>query len=122
MNLNDLFHKINESAAELDFVTARTYIEENIEILENNRQHLKNNARDLFDFIKSQLNGGINPLGRKELSIINTVNTYATKFDVRGMKFLIKENASLFIRTDIIPYLNADAKILLSGMGAINQT
>lgn len=121
MNLNDLFQKINESAAELDFVTARTYIEENIEILEKNRQYLKNNARDLFDFIKSQLNGGINPLGRKELATINTINTYAAKFDLRGMKYLLKENAPLFIRTDIIPYLNADAKILLNGMGAINQ-
>ena len=122
MNLDELIHKINESAAQLDFVTTRTYIEENIEILEKHRQHLKNNARDLFDFLKSQPNGGGNPLSRKELSIINAINSYATKFDVRGIKFLIKENAPLLIRTDIIPYLNADAKILLSGMGAIKQS
>lgn len=116
MDLREVINKINTCADEMDFATARVYIEENIESLEPNKQMLKRNARDLFDFIKTQQNGEIQALTRKDMAIINAINSYASKFDVRGMKFLIKENTPLILRHDVTPYFNSDAKTIMAGM------
>lgn len=103
---------------DLDLVSARRFIEENLEILSKDRYLLKSNARALLDFLTSKTD---NPLKREELNVINSVNIYATKFDVRGLKMLIKSNAELLMREDIKHYLNADAKIILEGMNAIHS-
>lgn len=64
---------------------------------------------------------GNKPLTRKDMAIINSINSFANKFDLRGLKLMVKENASLLIRKEIPLYLSADAKILLDGMGAISK-
>lgn len=121
MKLEDLLKKINKCVEDLDYVSARKYIEENISIFEENKQLLKGNAREILKFLVEQLNSGVEPLSRKELTIINAINAYAYKFDLRGIKVMLKDNAKLFLREDIIVYLNSDAKIILTGMKVINN-
>lgn len=119
MNLEDIIAEINKSVEGLDFISARKYIEENLEVLQEKKFHLKNNARDLLDFLSERSEKGFKPMDRRELSTINAINTYASKFDVRGLKMLIKDNAQLLLRDDVMSYLNSDARIVLEGMGAI---
>ncbi|MFE4525886.1 hypothetical protein ACFRCQ_28105 [Cytobacillus firmus] len=121
MKLNELIKQINKSVEDYDYSSARKYIEENIEILETKKQLLKSNAREILKFLVEQSKMGVEPLSRKELNIINAINAYAYKFDLRGIKVLVKENAKLFIREEIIAYLNNDAKTILTGMGVIKN-
>ncbi|MEH7236742.1 hypothetical protein [Bacillus sp. JJ1562] len=121
MDIEQIIREINNNVDALDLVTARKYIEENIELLNSKRHFLNRNARDLLKLLTDMHNSDCKPLQRNELAIINTINTYATKFDLRGLKLLIKENSQLLLREDIIPYFNKDAKIVLEGMGAITK-
>lgn len=121
MKLAELIDNINNSVEDLDFVTARKYIEGNLSILQDNKQLLKSNAREIHKFLTEQLNSGVKPLSRKDLSIINAINTYAYKFDLMGIKVILKENAQIFMRDDVIAYLNSDAKAILTGMKAIRK-
>ncbi|MFB6469027.1 hypothetical protein ACE38V_19935 [Cytobacillus sp. Hz8] len=121
MKSAELIDNINKSVEDLDFVTARKYIEGNLSILQENLQLLKSNAREIYNFLNEQEQLGVKLLSRKDLSIINAVNAYAYKFDLRGIKLMLKENAKLFLRDDVIAYLNSDAKTILTGMGAINS-
>ena len=119
MEIQELLAKINQSIENLDLISARRYIEKNMELLRQNRHHLSPNARDLFDFLQSESNSSTNEYNRRELHMINTINTYATRFDVRGLRLSVKNNADLLMKKDILYYLNADAKILLEGMKVI---
>jgi hypothetical protein len=119
MHVLDLIAKINTSVEELDFAAARLYMEENIEILNENRNYLKTNARDLLEFLTKRMEAGQKPLSRQDMSVINAVNSYASKFDLRGLKVIIRDHSLLFLRNDIAAYLNMDARIILEGMGAI---
>ncbi|MFT4416424.1 hypothetical protein ACLM5H_21410 [Fredinandcohnia humi] len=119
MHIRDLIDEVNRSVEELDLVAARKYIEENLEILNEQKTHLKRNARELLKVLTEMQKSGYKPLSRQELSIIQTINSYASKFDLRGLKILVKDNAQLLLREDVLAYLNADAKIILEGMGAI---
>ena len=121
MNLQELADKINRCVEELDLVSARKYMEENTELLKQNKNLLKRNARDLFDFLINSLESGAVPLTREELSATNAINLYATRFDLRGLKTSVKNYSGLLLREDVLPYLNSDAKILLEGMGAIQK-
>jgi hypothetical protein len=121
MHIMDLVFKINSSVEELDFATARFYMEENIEILNDNKNYLKSNARELLEFLMNRQEAGQESLTRREMSVIQATNGYAAKFDVRGLKLVIKEHSLLFLRDDIEAYLNADARIILEGMGAIRK-
>lgn len=121
MDINEIISKINKSVDALDFSTARKYIEENIELVSKNRVHLKNNAREILKFITDKIDSGEKQLTKTEITTINSINVYATRFDLRGLKLVIKGNEQLLLKGEIINYLNADAKILLEGMGAINR-
>ncbi|MGX9134059.1 hypothetical protein ACWV26_06715 [Rummeliibacillus sp. JY-2-4R] len=121
MKLDELIKQINKSVEDFDYGLARKYIEENIEVLEGNKRYLKSNAREILKFLIEQSKLGLEPLSRKELLIINAVNSYAYKFNLRGIKVMVRENAKLFIREDIIPYLNNDAKTFLKGMGVMKN-
>jgi archaellum biogenesis ATPase FlaH len=119
--LEDLTAKINNCMEDLEYATARIFIEENIQLLTENKNMLNNNARELLKFILEMQKEGNKPLTRKDMAIINSINSFANKFDLRGLKLMVKENASLLIRKEIPLYLSADAKILLDGMGAISK-
>lgn len=116
MNFQELITLINKSVEELDFVTARKYIEQNLDLLKEKKPHLKSNARDLLNFLENQQ---FEPIKRSELAIINSINLYSTKFDIRGLKFTIRENNQLMLRNDLLLYLNTDAKALLESMKVI---
>jgi hypothetical protein len=119
LSLDALTAKINRYVEDMELSTARVFIEENLEILSEHKNKLNKNAWELLDFIlQMQANEG-QPLTRKDMAIINTINTYANKFDVRGIKMMVKDNPNLLLRKDTPAYLNADAKIILEGMGAI---
>ncbi|WP_203246035.1 hypothetical protein [Sporosarcina beigongshangi] len=119
MEIQELLVKINQSIEKLDLISARTYIEKNMELLRKNKHHLSRNARELLDFLQSESNSTTNNYNRRELHMINTINTYATRFDVRGLRLSVKNNPDLLMKKDIRLYLNADAKILLEGMKVI---
>lgn len=122
MDLKELLVKINKSIEELDLVSARKYIEENMDILNENKSLLKGNARELLEFLTNRRESGHEPLTRTELATINAINSFATRFDVRSLKLTIKGKAQLLLKQDFIDHLNSDARIVLEGMGAINKT
>ncbi|MFD1739242.1 hypothetical protein ACFSCX_22435 [Bacillus salitolerans] len=121
MRLHDLVEKINKSMAELDLITARVYIQENLQVLTENRSLLNSNARELLSFLSSVKDTPSQPLNRVQLATIQSVNAFASKFDVRGIKVTLKDHTDLFLRKDIHTYLNADARALLASMGAISK-
>ncbi|WP_088070910.1 hypothetical protein [Gottfriedia luciferensis] len=121
MILQELISNINKSVDNLELSIARKYIEENIEILKENKTLLNSNSRELLVFISNRQKDGYEQLTRNELMIIHAINTNATKFDLRELKKLVKENAMLLVKKDVFDFLNADAKVILEGMKAINQ-
>ncbi|MGX9133209.1 hypothetical protein ACWV26_02365 [Rummeliibacillus sp. JY-2-4R] len=121
MDSKELILIINKAVDELDFVSARRLMEENLGFVEQFKVHLKSNAREILNFINEKLEQGEKPLTRSEIGTINAINIYASKFDVRGIKLTIKGKEQLFLREEIISYLNADARIMLEGMGTIKK-
>ncbi|MEL3961228.1 hypothetical protein MKZ01_08100 [Lysinibacillus endophyticus] len=121
MDVRDIITKINESVEQLDFTTARKYIEENLELVEQKRSLLKTNAREILKFIIEKMNSGEKPLSKSELNDIRVINTYATRLDIRGLKLNLKGKEQLLLKSETLNYLNADAKIILEGMRAINK-
>ena len=120
MDISDLMKKINQSIDNMDLVTARSFIENNLELISENRHLLKSNARSLFEMLLNNTESVINKLNRNEMNVIYSINKYASNFDVRGLKLSIKNNSALLVRKDIKHYLNEDAKTLLTGMKVIN--
>ena len=121
MDFRDLLKQLNKSIDNLDLVSARKYIEENIDILTKNRQLLQGNSRAMFDLIKQKKDLGIKPLSRHEMAVIYSINNYATKFDLTGLKLVVNNNPELFVNEEIIQYLNVDAKTLLQGMKVLHK-
>lgn len=119
LDIKDIISKINHSVDALEFTSARRYIEENIELVNQNRIHLKSNAREILKFLNNQYESGEKPLTKAEISLLNTLNIYATRFDIRSMKRNIKGNEALLLKKESINYLNSDARIFLESMGAI---
>ncbi len=119
MDIQELLIKINKSMEDLDLVTARKYIEENIALLNEHKHLLRGNARELLDFLINNTDKGFIHLNRKEMNVVYAINTYASNFDLRGLKLSIKNNADLLMREEVKHYLNEDAKTLLEGMSAI---
>ncbi|MCJ8007016.1 hypothetical protein ACFFF5_00135 [Lederbergia wuyishanensis] len=116
MELRELFEKINQSIDELDLVYARRLIEENIEIVKDKKHFLSRNARELVDVL---MEANLSSLNRKEMLVVQTINAYASSFDLRGLKLTLKNHTELLFKNDIFHYLNSDAKIVLEGMGVI---
>jgi hypothetical protein len=121
VELRELITQINKSVEELDYANARKYIENNITILNKNKNVLKGNARELLEFLTDRLNSDYEPLTRQEMTTISAINSYASKFELRQIKMIIKEKAPLFSRKDVVEYLNKDAKVILEGMGVISN-
>lgn len=119
--LEELTAKINKYVEDLEFATARVFIEENIDTLSDHKNRLNKNARDLLTFLLELQKDGQQPITRKDLAVLNAINTYANKFDLRGLKVLVRDNTNLLLRKDVPAYLNSDARIILEGMGAISK-
>lgn len=119
MNNKELIERINSSANEHDFVKVRKYIENNLKVVETNRNHLNQNARDLFRFITDNIKSGRIQPSRSDIATVHRINSYASSFHIGGIKLVLKRNTKLFLNKEIIPYLNEDAKIILGDMGVI---
>jgi hypothetical protein len=119
VEINDLITKINKSVEELDLVTTRIYMEENIELLSEYRSLLKGNARELLTFLANRNESGYEPLTRKEMATVTAINSFANKFNLRSIREIIKNKEQLLLRKEFVEYLNSDAKIILKGMNAI---
>lgn len=121
MDISELMKKINGNMDKMDLVSARRLIENNIELISQNRHLLKSNSRSLFEILNNNTKSVINTLNRKEMNVIYSINAYASNFDIRGLKLSIKNNPELLVRKDISHYLNADAITLLIGMNVISK-
>lgn len=121
MKFKDLITSINDTVDVLNFSAARKYIEDNLELVNEHRHLLNRNAREIYNFVLKNMNSEEEPLTRDEIRAITVVNTYATKFDIRGLKLTLKGKEQLFLKEQVLNYLNSDAKILLEGLGVINK-
>lgn len=121
MQLDELIHKINSSADELNFGSTRRYIELNYELLKDHKHLLNSNARDILTLVLERTETGNPPLTRPEMATINSINMYAKNFNVQGIKLVVKSNPKLFLRSDIADYFTNDAKLILKGMGVIGE-
>ena len=121
MKPEELINQINQFVDQLDFVTARKLIEDNLEILNKYRVSLKSNARELLKIILERSESGNEPISRPEMATLLAINSYASKFDVRSLKIIVKDKAALLLRKDVVEYLNHDAKVILEGMGVIHK-
>lgn len=119
MEINELMKKINESMEKLDLISTRRLIENNLDLISDNRHLLRRNSRSLFEILKSNTDSAINTLSRKEMNVIYSINAHASNFDIRALKLSIKNNPELLVRKDIKHYLNEDAKTLLTGIKVI---
>lgn len=119
MKIHELIEEINKYVEQLDFVTARKLIEENLEILKKHKLSLKSNARELLKILVDRQESGHTPISRQDMASIIAMNKYASNFDLRSLKLVIKDKAKLLLREDAVEYLNKDARVILEGMGAI---
>jgi len=117
MGLREIITEITKSLDKHDLVSVRKNIEDNLEILSQNKHRLKGQLKTVFDFFTNQLND--QPLNRNDLAVINTINHYATSFDLRGIKIVLKEHLILFLKDESKVFLSSDAKIILESMGTI---
>ncbi|WP_102029248.1 hypothetical protein [Salirhabdus sp. Marseille-P4669] len=122
MNIEELINKINSSAEELDFVSSRTFIEQNIDILERHKNLLNSNARQILNFVQERIKFGEVNLTREEMATVKAINSYASSFNLSGIKYTLKDNPKLFFKKDIFSFLNKDAVSILEGMGAIAKS
>lgn len=118
MQLQEAINKINLRVDQLDLVSARKLLEDNIEFLKGKKHLLNSNARALLEFL---LSADIPPITRKELLVIQAINSLATKFDIVSLKIMLKNNPDILLREEVIQYLNSDAKVLLEGMAVISK-
>ncbi|WP_419961059.1 hypothetical protein [Psychrobacillus sp. BM2] len=121
MDYRELLKQINNSMEKLDLISARKYIEQNLQLVSDYRHLLRSNARALFDFLRSEKDSGREPLNRREMTIIYSINRYASAFDIRGLKLLVNNYPELLMRQEIQAYLNDDALTLLESMNVIQK-
>ncbi len=116
MNSHELFKMINQCVEEMDFITARKYMEDNLEVVKAHKHHLQRNSQDLLEFV---LNSDGRGLTQTEIKVIQAINDYAIHFNIRSFKLMVKDHAGLVSREDTLTYLNQDARALLESMHII---
>lgn len=121
MKVKDVITSINEAVDKLNYSLARKFIEENFDLVNEDRHLLNNNAREILKFVERMMNTEEEALTKEELKSITVINTYATKFDIRGLKLTIKGKEQLLLKKQTLNYLNSDAKIFLESLGAIKK-
>lgn len=55
------------------------------------------------------------------MTILYSINRYASSFDIRGLKLLVNNYPELLMRQEIQAYLNDDALTLLESMNVIQK-
>ncbi|MFJ7950135.1 hypothetical protein ACIQZG_01270 [Lysinibacillus sp. NPDC096418] len=123
-NIGTTIAKVNTACDNLEFVNARAIIEINLLKLSEAKYYrlLNANAKVLIKHVisDSKVNDGTNnKLTRADLLTINKINEYCSNFDISMLKRTLKNSFELVQRSDVHPYLNKDAKIILADMGAL---
>ncbi|MGP4038468.1 hypothetical protein ACTWP4_00955 [Gracilibacillus sp. D59] len=121
MKFSEIIKSINHATDNLDLVTSRRYIEENLELLKEKRHLLNHNARELLNFMVKRQESGYRNLEKRELAAIKAVNSYAEQFDVRGIKLIVKDKPHLFMEKEALNFLTNDSKVILIGMGVLQK-
>ena len=119
MNIEEIIKEINRSMEKLDILSTKKMMEDYMLLIDHKRHHLITAARELYECMKHKKQLGLDPLTRSEVSVLYTINMYASKFDIIGIRTLIKAHPELWVRDDIEHYFNEEAKILLQGMNVI---
>lgn len=120
MRLEELISKIHKSVNNLEYSATRKYIEDNFEILKRNKYLLKGNARELFEIILNEKSANGEKISREEIRVLNAINSNAVSLNVRGIRNILKDYPTLFLKKDYIYYLNTEAKVLLECLGVKN--
>ncbi len=123
-NIGTIVVKVNKACDDLDFVNARGLIEANLLKLSEAKYYRLLNAsgRVLIKHVLANSNGQNEvkkTLTRTDLLVINKINEYCTNFDISMLKRTLKNSFELVQRSDVVPLLNNDAKIILDDMGAL---
>ncbi len=119
MKNQDVVVNINSFLEKLDFVSAVRGIEENLHSLERSKKDLHKTGSELYELIKQKDEGFLPTLTRKDINVFYTINMYANKFDIRGIREIVKANTNLWARDHITHYLSEDAKGMLQSMSVI---
>lgn len=123
-NIGTIVVKVNKACDDLDFVNARGLIEANLLKLSEAKYYRLLNAsgRVLIKHVLANSNGQNEvkkTLTRTDLLVINKINGYCSNFDISMLKRTLKNSFELVQRSDVLPLLNNDAKIILDDMGAL---
>ncbi|MFJ7663146.1 hypothetical protein ACIQXW_12140 [Lysinibacillus sp. NPDC097162] len=123
-NIGTIVVKVNKACDDLDFVNARGLIEANLLKLSEAKYYRLLNAsgRVLIKHVLANRSGQneVNKtLTRTDLLVINKINEYCSNFDISMLKRTLKNSFDLVQRSDVLPLLNNDAKIILDDMGAL---
>ncbi|MEK5331970.1 hypothetical protein [Lysinibacillus sp. FSL W8-0992] len=123
-NIGTIVVKVNKACDDLDFVNARGLIEANLLKLSEAKYYRLLNAsgRVLIKHVLANSNGQNEvkkTLTRTDLLVINKINEYCSNFDISMLKRTLKNSFELVQRSDVLPLLNNDAKIILDDMGAL---
>lgn len=123
-NIGTIVVKVNKACDDLDFVSARGIIEANLLKLSEAKYYRLLNAsgRVLIKHILADSKGQKDTkisLTRTDLLVINKINEYCSNFDISMLKRTLKNSLELVQRSDVLPLLNNDAKIILDDMGAL---
>jgi len=123
-NIGTIVVKVNKACDELDFVNARGLIEANLLKLSEAKYYrlLNESGRVLIKHVLANNNGqnaAKKSLTRTDLLVINKINEYCSNFDISMLKRTLKNSLELVQRSDVLPLLNSDAKIILDDMGAL---
>lgn len=123
-NIGTIVVKVNKACDDLDFVNARGLIEANLLKLSEAKYYrlLNESGRVLIKHVlanNNEPNAAKKTLTRTDLLIINKINEYCSNFDISMLKRTLKNSLDLVQRSDVLPLLNNDAKIILDDMGAL---
>jgi L-rhamnose isomerase len=123
-NIGTIVVKVNKACDDLDFINARGLIEANLLKLSESKYYRLLNAsgRVLIKHVLANSNGQNEvkkTLTRTDLLVINKINEYCSNFDISMLKRTLKNSFELVQRSDVLPLLNNDAKIILDDMGAL---
>lgn len=123
-NITTIITKINKACDDIDFVSARVLIETNLIKLSEAKYYRLLNAsgRVLIKHVlansKVQVESN-NKLTRTDLLTIKKINEHCSNYDISMLKRTLKNSFELMQKSDVLPLLNNDAKIILDNMGAL---
>lgn len=118
MRIDQIIDRINELCMKSDFVTARIYIEHNINKLEvgPNYVRLNQEAKQLYHITKDNKNNKLN-LSRLEIHTINQLNKATNNFDLSTIRLIMQNSQELIDKREVQLLLTTTSKSVLETLG-----